>query len=929
VAGVTTKAAVPDMTIWVQPLGYVTAAGAPPLVVSDYFAGMAQESADAPGPGTPYWQPPTEIGGVVLQTPEIAVLDTGKLYNIKGLQFWQFTDPQTQAKVGGFTLEPKYVPWYTFVNNPKRDIALPDETYFISTWSVQSGQCWAQAQPDDDDQGYGAISYYDATSPDAPAPVGEGPGDWGGYASGICSPDDYREPWSGATFWAMSDLEAPTGQSFALKTWLGTPAAGGPAWVRLSWADDLWSIVLAQGKAPALYRKNPAVKRNTGDPKDCYWAAVASGESACDWFPSDTLIGVHCIAGRLIIKITCGDTTQQIVYTNTTQGYKPGKYPDADALIRGAVEAEPASLNDGTYGSGHIRFGGAWTPATWRLYEVLWGKSVSKTQTAKQGDADVTVKRWWAQASGQVSRQFYAARWGSGWKSLICGWSPDGEKRDQGRGATWNDKSLGSVDVTVAQGTGTYTLTLSGPTADMPMKYSAAADGGTNLLPLRGAKTPFVYGVILKSGGASLRQTQDGIDIKPALSRAVEEFNDPLITPGPTWTLELNREMLGACKTASGATVGAGWTNYVAQYHPAQIVVRTRYTDGSVGAEVQRFFGFIWRDSDHGEGAPNKRTLRLDLRDFTVRSQRPAGLVDGRFAPLEWVAGQNAMAYPGGIKGIYGSDAIRYMLETSLGPTIADAMEVYYDADPPTLLDWRTWTYDFPPSGFWFPPPYGEFVGDWIKKIADGDGGGPCVFFWAGSMKSTGKFVPIYGNYFAIVQNAPTHVLPDIDAAAIQPLQAADIDERPEYDFNRYLIWGKYPGMDAQTMPGLPMISAEARIESGSAIPEQNIDQTWERTKVSSGDMYMRPHIARVIAVNSMRMLRGVKVAHTSLKTRGIDNVCWGHKVTVTTASKGDPIVGQKLTGNTYRLMRGTQTYDYDNPKWTLDATVVPQPSLD
>ena len=893
----------PELDIWLWPLEAITIPSAPPKCLVDQLSHIPRDDEHEKEGDRPQWwvRTPVEMYGVISGPPE-GSQQTTRLREIQGLKWWTFQDRATGANIAGYTLAPRCVPRCTYMEDipGKGALILPGDRWFLFGFRRLWGDFWNNVTPDDAD-GTGAIAWYCAAPPGAQYAAPDNAEEIREIQTLV---EDSSHAYSGACYVAESNKIQPAAVSFAVCLWLGAAAPGCQPWFRLSWADNRYSLLIHDGLPPVLSIGKPG--------HDPYWrrADIAS-EASPDWFgsPDPVLIRVLYIAGRMVVQVDANKSVYTLVYGTSQEGATTAIAPRA----------------------GRIAISGAWAPVTLRMYDILWGQlKTEKTGAKPRNPEGIPSTRELIEPKGSFKRRFIALRTSTAMEAYALGWSPSQAAQ---AGATMTD-IYSPARVTVAKtdepGVREYTCELYGiPEEAQPIDYIAKLDDGPghehrNDVCLRGGKTPFVHTVVVNYARGGRKKSLAPLNLRPAVSRATERAEDPILSPGPSWRLSVSREVLPDCALENGTVVGDGWRQYVQRYHPAVVDVRWRRSDGTATQTYRRLDGWLWSRDPELSGAPAQRTMELELRDHTARLMRPAAVVDERFMPLDAVIWQKASRLrAGSLAGLYGWEAVQYILEMLWGAELAASLEHYMPADWYPLLDYRIVVGDMPSGGLLFPPPWGQSVWDWIRRICDIDF---AVFFFGGSMAGANRLAPIYGNYFEIVRAAPTHTLYDIDSD--EPLAGMQISQVSDSDINRVLVWGQFP-QESRTyrdiMPAIGLISAEARIEEGSPIPEQNIASTWERTLVKEGTQYWLPRIAQVIAHLTMTLYRGIEVARYSVHTRGIESMWWGHKVQIAgTAPGADPWLSN-LVGQTFRIMRIANEYDLQRGTWQSQLNIVPR----
>lgn len=888
---------------------------APPKCLVDQLSQIPRDDQQEEEGDHPQWwvRVPVDLYGVISGPPEGST-QMMRVRDVRGLKWWSFNDPSTGSTVAGYTLAPRLLPRYTYISGVPGEggLILPGEHYlfgFRRLW----GDLWNVVHPDDSENA-SAIAWYSSAPPGAQYALptnGEGEEETPTENLRTVEPlvEDSRHAFSGACYVAESIQPQPARISFGVKLWLGAAAPGCQPWFRLCWADRRYSVLLHDGLPPVLSVAAPG--------HDPYWRrADIAHDAAPTWFggTEPIMVRVLYLAGRIVVDISAGTTTSTLVHSTSRDG-------EATAVKTSA---------------GRIAVAGAWAPVTLRMYEILWGQTeVVETGAEPDNPEGAPTEREMILPEGSFRRRFIALRTSSAMEAYGLGWAPGRAQSNQSGGKLLDAYSPAHITVaeTGEPGMREYMCELRGePSESQPTDYISRLDDGPddehlNDIPLRKALTPFVHTVVVNYAQGGRKKSLAPLNIRPAVTRANEQAEDPILSPGPVWRLSVAREALPDCPLANGIRVGDAWQAYFQRYHPAVIDVRWRLSDGTSTRTYRRFDGWIWSRNPELSGAPASRTADVELRDHTARLMRPAAVVDERFTPLDMLLYQQAQqAKAGGRPALYGWQCVQYMLETLLGPNIAATMEHYMPDDWYSLLDYRIVVGDMPSGGLLFPPPWGQSVWDWIQRICDIDF---AVFFFGGSMAGANRLAPIYGNYFEIVRAAPTHTLYDIDTN--EPLAGMQINQATEADVNRVLVWGHFPSASQayrDIIPAIGLISAEARIEDSSPIPEQNISRTWERTLVKEGTQFWLPRIAQVIAHLTLRLYLGVEVARYSVHTRGIEDLWWGQKVRIAdTAVGADPWLAN-LVGKDYRVMRVNNEYDLEKGTWVSHMNIVPQPEL-
>jgi len=868
----------------VYPLQETTVITRPGFVRTDLLANLSRNPDEEP---PPMHRPDLELGGVRLTTPRWA-LERGVISEVRNLRWWELADPVTGSQVSGYTVQPYLVPRSNRMQDDVIESVGENDPLPIE-WRPATG-------------GRLVADYWETCMPDA-------------------EPQTHAIAWRGTDrddfYMAVTDKLLPAGQSFAVRLWfLGTAPVfsddedEGP-FLDFVWGGGTWSVHFPLLRPPALCR------RENGE-----WVQARSfGEFGTDLFSSGepTWLRVFHVAGRLVVEIeTASGQRAQVVYTETRE----------DQF--GVPQMAPMQVP-----RGRASLSGRGVAFSAQLHEYWWGRWVEESV-----DEYGMVTPAHFDATGSFSRRYTCNRRVSAnaLTAVAFGYHANGTVfgRDQlvagsaGSVATVTDEPV--LD-TRNRSTGfrKYTCTLQAHNPPIDREWLETSE-----VSMAGATTPFVYGVAVRVGSSRVRQSSAPIDIRPALERVTEDLADPALQAGPAWTLTINRSLLPeAIHQDTGNPVGAAWTDYVQKYHRIDVDVSWQCDDGTLSAGtppdgagaaqyVRRLIGFIDalapqadRFGDYGG--------TITARDFGILLQPPAGIVDGRFAPLDLLLHEKAATGTG--RRLMGWEAVRYILETALGPDIAAELVHMFPDDHYDLLAHRL-LLDPPQGGFFFPPPWGQSAYQWIQQLAERDF---AVFFWAADPDDWTQVVPHYCNYYTFLENAPEVVLPDAlygPGDADELLQGAGSRHDPRQDFNRVLVWGAPPGQGnlGGVMPTLQAFSAEARIEDGSPIPEQNIDSTWERTKLLRGSHFWLGRVARIVALNTARLVRGVDQRGISLLARGNPYLWWGWKVRPQMSAASSDPYGLNLNGELCRVIRVRNDILLSKGRFETRLRVAPEP---
>lgn len=874
-------------TPWVRALAYpleaTTVITRPGFVRTDLLSQLSRNPAGEP---PDMRRPDVEIGGVVLREPRRA-LDRGVISEVDNLHWWDLSDAETGVGVGGYTVEPYVVPRSNRLAGSLFEVRGREDPMPLTWLPFDGGDMTAE--------------YWETCQPDA-------------------EPQTHAVAWRGTDrnqpYLASTEGEMPRGQSWALRFWwLGTAPVFSEdkdqcPYVDVIWGGGVWAVSFALFKPPAL------CKWVNGE-----WRVCRSFDGfGADVFATGEPIWLRAahVAGRLVLELEApGAQRARVVYTET----EPDQY--------GVQQVEPVQVP-----AGPMAIKGRGVALSAQLHEYLWGRWVPE-HTDEWG----IKQEAHFDGEGSFSREYWCSREvsSSALQTAAFGFAANGNpfrrrhlyEGDAGSVAEVVDEPVRD-QLNRLTGKRKYTCTLQAHNPGLDEE-----NFGPGRPMMAGAVTPFVYAVAVKVGRSRSTQSAAPIDLRPALIKITEELADPQLAAGPMWQLDVARQLLSACEhQETGQPIGAAWTDYVDKYHRLVVDVSWHQADGTVHAgtppwggepapAVRRLNGFIMSTareiSEWG-----KFSGTVIGRDMSALLQAPAGVIDGRFAPLDLLMVEKLAD---GDRTLQGWEGVRYILETALGPDIAgDLVHVFPDGHY-DLLTHRL-LLDPPQGGFFFPPPWGQSAYQWIMQLAERDF---AVFFWRGKSGDPSQVVPYYANYFTYLQNVPEVSLPDaVYVAGDQDELLTQTGSRqdPRHDYNRVLVWGAPPGQGSLggVMPALRGFSAEARIERGSPVPEQNIEDTWERTQVMRGSHFWLGRVARIVALNTARLIRGVDLRGIRLRVRGNPYLWWGYKVRPKMEAPASDSYGLELDGQLCRAIRINNIIHLEKGQYDTTLRVAPEP---
>jgi len=690
---------------------------------------------------------------------------------------------------------------------------------------------------------------------------------------------DY-EPRTSAIKWYSANAETkylartvqdlPQAQSFALQL-QAFGYAGDNAYLAIQWGKAYRIHIKANGEA-TLERKHKTIPWQ--------WVKLRDIPVPAEQFAGEepTWIWVRHAAGRIILDLAQGKVRHRVTYGAITEKGNP-EAPDRDELRVDDLLPEAAPLI--VKGQG--------VPFTLRVHELRY---------AQDGSIDCDFRQ--QAGTGSPTAQAF-------------GHHPLSAERVGGQGTV--------ACVTVQQLTNDqrrYTCSLKRNQTGKPGQA------------MQGHVTPWVRGVTVAYDGNLPDYTQDALDIRPALSELTIEHGDPGLMPGATMTARIDLRALPNCRIIGPngedkGAVGDNWRQYLDRYHAMKLWVWQQWSDGYSGVrsrdgsqaypEFGFFEGYVWSLNPEVDGYEEEH-LTVEFRDPIVRLQRPAGIIDSRFAPADALLMNKVRN--GGAPRLYGHEVVRYILKQALGEAWANRLEVAFPSGHYDLINYTLLMSPPTGGGFLFPPPFGQSALDWIKRIAETDFAVFCFLPGPAGPR------PLYGWYYSLnaLNGGVSHTISDAD---VIPASKAGWRQDPSQDFNVVQVWGRIPGDSDDyggIMPALPQLSATAWVNS--SIPEQDPRRTWERTLLKQGTHFYRPHIARFVAWAIAQRLSNVEVRRISFTlAHGDPFLVWGQRVITdfTAPASSDDLF---TAGEEFRIMRVSQRMVFgQQPTWTTNLTCV------
>jgi len=654
------------------------------------------------------------------------------------------------------------------------------------------------------------------------------------------------------------------------------------AFLELRWAD--YVLRMAPGSPMTLAReviKGDPAKRTLKVLRELQVQAEQFTESDPAW------IRVQYPGGRLVVEIEQGRNRHQMVYTEH----------DPESGTMGSAIPKVARYKLGVCGKA--------VPFSLRVHEV---------QYADNGNF---VRAYTQQTTTPAGDPVSATAFGH---------NPHPQAQAPGRGHAGLGQvaEVGAVGVAGVPDSGVYDCGLA--RSSVPGNFAMAAHS-----------TPFVHGVGVRYGPDVAVGDTWYADITPAVEDITVEIADPGLQPGATLSARVRRDILPYCKVYNTGgvvmgTVGDAWWQYVNKYHDVELQVAWQYDDGSTGTylangtwvDFYRMFQGVVYELKPEQPGYGENHLQLECRDYIVRFQRPAGIIDERFGPADLLLHEKmAMVAPGNTVKLFGCEIVQYIVNQILGPstgrTAWTTLRTILPDDHWDLLTYEALTNPPFGSGFFFPPPFGESALDWITKIAERDF---AMFFFMYD-SDVGQYVPCYMNWFEYIKRiADRRVLLTQTDLVDTITHDYGWQHNAAHDANVITVWGQVPqdqGDYRDLMPAIPLISGRARV-TAPAVPENSPDTTWERTLVKQGTHFWSPGVAQTVATHTVALLKRADIARRyRFHTRGLADVSWGYQLKCEAG-------GLIAALDTFRVMRLTQKLNVQQQQWTTEIIAVPDP---
>jgi hypothetical protein len=326
------------------------------------------------------------------------------------------------------------------------------------------------------------------------------------------------------------------------------------------------------------------------------------------------------------------------------------------------------------------------------------------------------------------------------------------------------------------------------------------------------------------------------VDIRPALESVSVETGDAETLPSAEARMQISIAMLERHVP--------GWQSAVLPFRPVLI----QSDEQKTGQWKDEFFGYLLPDGAAASGF-NDASISCIARDPKLKVREPAALVDGRFAPLDLHLDDD-----GG--DIYGCQCAQKLLGLELGPEVVTTFNGngdpfrylqpgHYPLQSSSGVDYFTATEVPSQGGFRLPPPFGEDIEKWIKRlegfdhavcfhdVAEGPDNGSDDL---GSSRMRGAF--IYGHVEMLF--AARDAIYELHSSTAGANMGDSLNVWPllsrmsaqgllESAFTRVQVWGVASEADAQFVPSLFVGSYKPRNDLSSLDPLSEV-QSWPRT---------------------------------------------------------------------------------------------------
>ncbi len=655
-------------------------------------------------------------------------------------------------------------------------------------------------------------------------------------------------------------------------------------------------LILIENKLSIVWRRaeksntKPVIERWKNDEKNSGWVVWKKLDDAAPVaFKGRTLVRVQCIAGMLVI-----DIDDKSYYLTQTQP-QPGDNEATPKLEQMKMSRDPIRLS---------------------VFGVDVTVGISELEYHQAGGLARTVR----------SVSLRTPPTGELVEGVTSGWKPAGT-------AALVAGIRGKKSVTYALG--------------------IAADKKREL-------SPFISAVGIVFPGNTTNSFGNPIDVRPAAASMKLSSGEPGLVATSEVQLELSRNLLDEhipdwrtlLKPFAPVRVLARWT-----YDETEIVEEgenegeTILTGNIVEDEWTRIFEGYVATFDQNTASFNDKSLSVVLRDPMMRLKAPAGFVDDRYGPLDFLyaAGDGQPLYDG--------DCVKYLLETEMGSRIASTINgngesmMFSDLKYPMLsretdrmgyFTFQRMSQPSTQSSFMLPPPFGRDVASWIQEsIAEPMS---AVFFWGHSpyatvsehdphAYNTPPLVPVYGKlFFYWATLGPPRELADaiyVDEDANNLFASVSVETLTDKLYNEVVVWGVKPKGTLTAMITPSAFGGRAALPSEHP---NSADHSWRRVQP-----YQHDFIGKIADSNYASDLAFITLlphyaidmrSVTVLMPRGDETLRWGMVIKPKMQASGsDLTIG--VNDRYFRISRINHSWDFtgQNPDRAFVTELVCRPA--
>lgn len=462
--------------------------------------------------------------------------------------------------------------------------------------------------------------------------------------------------------------------------------------------------------------------------------------------------------------------------------------------------------------------------------------------------------------------------------------------------------------------------------------------------------SPFVSAVGIPFEGSTINSLGVPIDVRPAALSLKYSSGEPGLMATSEVQLELSRNLLDELLP--------DWRTLLKPFAPVRVLARWSYDATDItgqghiveGNWTRLFEGYV-ASFDQNTSGHNDKSLSVVLRDPMMRLKAPAGFVDERYGPLDFLYAA------GSGEPLYDGDCVKYLLKTELGSRIAgningngDALifsdpkypMLSYESDRMGYFTFQRLTQTVSQSSFMLPPPFGRDVASWIQEsIAEPMS---AVFFWGyspyASVAATDPYafgtpplVPVYGNiFFYYAQMGPPRVLADaiyLDEDANQLLASVSVETLTDKLCNEVVVWGAKPKGTLTAMLTPSAFGGRAALPPGHPNSAAN---SWRRVLLEQHDFIGKVagnDYANDLAVDTLATFTAQESRNvTVVMPRGDETLRWGMVIQPKMQASGSDLeIG--VNDKQFRIKRLNHSWDFtgQNPDRAFVTEMVCRPA--